>query len=308
MVRRDSLLFACGAAALASACGSSAGEGALSLYLEPEATITDGIPAGSSSDAISDGWDVSFTKYVVSVGGVRVARSSDGAEFRHDAVHLVDLRALSASGFVVFDEPSMPAGRWDLVGYSLVTPDASAVVDPNVSGADRDAMVAGGCTYLIEGTLTKAGGQSCAPGQACRATNSVAFRLCEPANATFTDCAPSGGLPGVVVTAASSAVAALTLHGDHLFFSSFPAGAELVTRRAQWLADADVDGNDLVDDTDLLAIDTITELSQLLPSASYNVANAPGGAIVTARDYAIAHLRTQGHFQGEGECALSLAP
>ncbi len=291
---------------LAAGCDSASGSGSLTLLLEPEASITDGVAAGSANEDIVDGWSATFSKYVVAVGDVRLDHGSSSAESLHPTVHVVDLTALPSAGFTIVDEPSLAAGRWDRVDYALVSPTSAAVRHTSVSQADLDTMVTGGCTYLIEGTLSKSGGQSCPPSGSCRPTDSIDFEFCVPATVTFTDCGPEDGLPGLVITSDRTTVAALTFHGDHLFFSSFPAGEELVARRAQWLADADTDGDDLVTRAELEGITGATALSTLFPSASYNLANAPGGAIDTAFDFVVGQLRTQGHFQGEGECAFIL--
>ena len=100
----------------------------------------------------------------------------------------------------------------------------------------------------------------------------------------------------MTVTEGGTAVS-ITLHGDHLFFDTFPSMAEVIERRAQWLADADTDGDDTITTGELMAIDA----AALFPSATYNLAGAPF-PIETAFDFVRSQLATQGHFQGEGEC------
>ncbi len=86
-------------------------------------------------------------------------------------------------------------------------------------------------------------------------------------------------------------------------------GAEgSVVRRAQWMVNADVDADGTVTQEDLQSIGE-TDLGQLLPSdlGDGMPGFALGGAPIElhdAWDYAIAQLKTQGHFQGEGECAF----
>jgi len=290
-------------------CDGAAGSGRLDIELEAEVTITDGIPAGSALEDVVDGWTVSFSKYVVSVGAIELSSSGRGDSRAYPTVHVVDLKALSAAGTTLVDEPSMPSGRWDHVSYSLVVPDASSVLAAGVSEVDRNAMIAGGCTYLVAGSITNPSGQSAPPGGSPRAATSIAFELCVPATVRFSDCQAEGTLaPGFSVRSGGDTVVAFTLHGDHLFFDSFPAGSEIVSRRAQWLADADLDANNAVDRAELLAIDTPSELSAVFPSAEYSFANAPGGAVTNAFAFVTAQMRTQGHFQGEGECAFDVVP
>lgn len=277
------------------------GEGRLALSLEAETTITDGIAAGSELEDIVDGWSVDFDAYVVSVADLEFSQSSGGAVASFPTVRVLDLRRVPGGSFPLVDA-SLDSGRWDHVAYSLVAPDAATVADASVDPTDLAAMVAGGCTYLVRGTLSNPTGESCPPDGACRAATEIDFELCVPATVRFSDCQAEGTVaPGFAIRSGGTTQAALTIHGDHLFFDSFPGGAEIVARRAQWLADADVDGNDRVDDAELRGI---TNLSALFPASLYSLANPPGGALTTAFDFLVAQMRTQGHFQGEGECAF----
>ncbi len=56
---------------------TATGNSALSVLLEPEGTITDGIEAGDEVDKIRDGWTVEFSRYIVAVGDVDLALSTD---------------------------------------------------------------------------------------------------------------------------------------------------------------------------------------------------------------------------------------
>jgi GNAT superfamily N-acetyltransferase len=67
--------------------------------------------------------------------------------------------------------------------------------------------------------------------------------------------AEGGGLAGAVVNEGGITTVAVTLHGDHMLFDRFPGGAEMVSRRAQWLADSDLDGDDRITQVELEAID-----------------------------------------------------
>ncbi|NBO46961.1 MAG: hypothetical protein EBU85_08165, partial [Actinobacteria bacterium] len=74
-------------------------------------------------------------------------------------------------------------------------------------------------------------------------------------------------------------------------------GAEITERRAQWLADADLDHDGKVDLAELATI----KASDLFRAPTYNLS----GALVkveTAADYVEAQARTLGDFQGDGEC------
>lgn len=296
-----------GFVALAVGCLCACEDGApgdVAVVVEAESTITDGIPAGAEPDAIVDGWDVHFDRYVVSLGGIALART--GAEVRDDTVRVIDLARVPAGSTLLTRFTGVASGGWEGLEYALVAPTNSARRDDTVSQADFDAMVAGGCTYSIAGTLDRAGGQSCPPGGTCRDTDRVAFAFCVPAPVRFAMCANEEGRPGVVVPSAGSATAALTIHGDHAFFDGFPSDAELLERRAQWLADSDVDGDGLVTRAELESLSDPVEVASLFPSGLYHFSSAPVGALRSAFTYLVAQLSTQGHFQGEGECAYEL--
>jgi hypothetical protein len=296
-------------ASLSAACDHAPlPTGTVEVRLEAEETITAGIAAGAAEDEIADGWTVAFTKYVVAIGHVELARTTTPGEHSHDegepASHfhgedeyVVDLKALPPTGFLLARFEGVTAQRWNEFSYELAAASATATRDPSVSQADFDEMVAGGLTYLVEGTLTKSDGESCVPGAACRPATSIAFRLGVPVPTVFSDCEAEEGAPGVAVVANTTTSVNATLHGDHLFFSAFPTGEEALVRRAQWLANADTNGDNAVTRAELEAADA----AALFPAPDYSLTGAPF-AINTAWDFVVAQLKTQGHFQGEGEC------
>jgi hypothetical protein len=88
-----------------------------------------------------------------------------------------------------------------------------------------------------------------------------------------------------------------TIHGDHWFFSNIAQGAEQTVRRAQWVADCDLDGDGETTLAELRAV----RASQLFRAPDYNLSGAIG-TIDTAYDFFVAQARTLGDFQGSGEC------
>ncbi|MBZ0120543.1 MAG: hypothetical protein K8H88_26355 [Sandaracinaceae bacterium] len=286
-------------AMLMSACAGATGT--LAVQLDAEESITDGLEAGTGLENIVDGWTVRFTRYQLAIGDVRIGRSESGAEARDETVHVVDLTALPATGVVIGTLEAVPAGRWGQLGYATPAASASAVRADNVPQADFDAMVAGRHTYFVEGTLSHPSGQSCPPGGTCRSATEVAFAFGVPVATRFTDCEPEEGLAGVSIQGGGTTTVSATIHGDHLFFDTFALGAEIVERRAQWLANADTDGDGRVTRAELEALDA----ADLFPTGTYNLAGAPI-PIETAWDFVRAQLATQGHVQGEGECSWSL--
>jgi hypothetical protein len=184
--------------------------------------------------------------------------------------------------------------------------------------ADFDAMVESDFTYLIDGTLSKAAGQSCPPAALatvgdrepngetsgdndCYDAPEVRFTFGASAETLFGPC-EIDEVPGFAITADQTESIALTIHGDHIFFNGFPTGGEGgVMRLAQWLADCDLNLDGTVTQEELEAI-TPAELPEL-DTERYQLGGAPV-AIETMYDYVGAQLKTQGHFQGEGECAI----
>jgi hypothetical protein len=306
-------------ALLTVACGDddpAAGSGALSVLLEAEDTITEGLDAGTEGENIQDGWEVRFDKYIVVIGDIDLhLATEEHADAESGAVFAVDLTTVPAGGMPLWELPDLREGRWD---FNFSTPGAGDGAAPHssVEQADFDAMAAADGTYLIVGTMTKADGQSCPPsahamppagampdgmnsgGDDCYANTSVAFNLLVPAETAFGPC-EIDEVPGVAIAANSTTTVAVTIHGDHLFFNGFPEGDEgAVSRLAQWFADCDLNLDGSV---------TAEELETIPPAdlpaiADYQLGGSPINPLEEMWDYVIAQLKTQGHFQGEGEC------
>jgi hypothetical protein len=301
------LLVLVPALALAGCAGPT---GRLAIYVEAEDTITNGIAAGSAEEDVQDGWSVHYDDFIVALGEARVSRRATG-ETRASGVRVVvDLAALTNASLPLDTFDAMTTARWDVVGYAALTPRATDVRHDSVSQGDFDAMVAAGCTYLVRGTISSPTGQSCAPGTTvCVPETDVHFRFCVPAPVDYGPCSSPDGMPGVAVAASGTSSAQLTLHGDHLWFDSFPSGSEGTTsRRAQWLADADLDHDGEATQGELERVRAATLFTT---ARGYSLAGAfsfDGRGIVTAWDFARAQLATSGHFFGEGECPRAPAP
>ena len=302
--------------ALASACaGNEALGGDLSVLLEAEDSITEGIASGTEADNIQDGWAVSFDKYIVTIGTVRVRFSTDETlQAKAADVFVVDLTQVPAAGLLLWRLEGLREGRWE---FFYATPGAAGATRHNsVSQKDYEAMVAGDLTYFVDGVLTKADGQSCPPaalsspggkapngntsgGNACYDASAIRFTFGATAKTAFGPC-EIDEVPGFAI--AGKQTVAATIHGDHLYFNGFPEGDEGGTRRlAQWWADCDLNLDGTV---------TTGELKAIMPAQLPEIDERfqLGGATVAPLDdmytYVIAQLKTQGHFQGEGECPL----
>jgi hypothetical protein len=293
-------------------------EGSLSVLLEPEDTIVEGIAAGDSGETIQDGWSIAFAKYIVTIGHIDVHLATDeSVDAEAEDTFAVDLTRLDSSGLELWTLDGLQEGRWQL-SYETAGAVHGAVPHESVSMADFNSMVESDFTYLIEGTLTKSEGQSCPPSALasaggrepngdksgdndCYAAPEVHFTSGASAETLFGPC-EIDEVPGFAITAGQTESIALTIHGDHIFFNGFPTGSEGgVMRLAQWLADCDLNLDGTVTREELEAI-TPAELPEL-DTERYQLGGAPI-PIETMYDYVSAQLKTQGHFRGEGECAI----
>lgn len=284
--------------ALAVAGCAEGATGTLRIDVRAEDTITDGLAAGSAEEDVIDGWSVTYTQFVATLGVVHVGRSATGEVRMGSETLVLDLRTLPASGFALDALDGLAAARWDVIGYATPAASASATRDASVSQSDFDEMVAGGCSFLVAGAVTEE-----ASGRA------VDFRLCIPADTRYGPCSSPDGIAGVAVVSGASTPAVITLHGDHLWFDSFPSGAEaIVQRRAAWMAACDGDGDGHVTEAELRATPAAAVFTTI---EHYHLAGAPtvdGHGITNAWDFVRAQMSTLGHFDGEGECPWSPAP
>ena len=309
------------AGALLGALGCGQGTGEATVLLEAEDTITGGIPAGSSGEAIQDGWSVTFDDYVVVIGDVDLHLATDETvEAEAGELFAVDLVDVSESGLALWDFEGLETGRWELF-YRVGGAADGAMRDPSVTEAQFSEMQAGDWTYLVAGTIDQDGGQSCPPasigaelradatpngsvnagGDACYDASSVRFRWGVTAETSYGPC-EIDEVPGFAVTAGTVSTVALTIHGDHLFFNGFPEGGEGgVQRLAQWLADSDLnlDGEVTREELEQIAPSDLPELDD-----RYQLGGAPIPIDASMWGYVTAQLKTQGHFQGEGECPV----
>lgn len=286
--------------AFALGCGDDYGTGDLEAQLDPEATITDGLDPGDGLENIVDGWTVRFHKYLIAVGDIKVGTDPHHIRHHDPTMHVVDMTSLPPAGFSLARFEAIDARRWDFFGYTTGHAD-DAIRHDGVSEGDMDEMVANGWTYLIEGTITNPEGESCPPTEdTCYPAAEVSFRFGIPSYTEMVGC-EAEGIYGVSVAENTTTSVNLSIHGDHMLFDSFPTGPEIVDRRAQWIANADLDQDGTVIQEELQSL----ALEDLFPSSLYSYEGAPM-EMETAWDYIVAQAHTQGHFQGEGHCTWCL--
>jgi hypothetical protein len=294
------------------------------VLVEAEDFVTQGLSAGEGVEQIQDGWSVEFDQYLVALGHITFTRSSSeveaegvfNAESSAPHAYVVNLKAIPTSGLELWRAEGMRAARWD-VSYETPLASEGAVAGPSVSAEDAAKMNDEGLTYLISGELTQTGGLSCPPselatppeglvsteqnevGDSCYPAETVRFEVSADAETVYGPC-ELDGVPGVAVPSGGEATVALTLHVDHLFFNGFPEGAEGgISRRAQWLANSDLNLDGVVTMEELAAISP----DRLLDPALFQLGGSPLTPLDNLSTYVRAQLKTQGHYQGEGECA-----
>lgn len=313
-----------------SSTSADAPPGTLRVILEPEDTIVDGLRAGEGVANIRDGWTVNYAKYIVGIGHIALEYATDDELTAEDErAFIVDLTQLPANGEPLWEIEGLRPGRWNF-GYELVGGGHGPRRHKSVDSADFDRMDEEDLTYLITGTLTKEGGQSCPPtryagdieadsegensaGDACYSNPVIEFEFAVRAETVFGHC-ELNGRSGVAITSGTTSTDAATIHGDHLFFNGFPTGDEGgVMRLAQLWADADLNADGKLDKSEYADI-LIADMSEW--DDRYQVGGAPGSedddedhedeahGVETLGDVTIAQLKTQGHFNGEGECEV----
>lgn len=276
--------------------------GSLQVFVEAEASITGGLSAGTGEEDIADGWSVTYDEFLVTVGNIRAARTDTMATLSDTATFVLDMKQVPAGGYVITKLDNVAAGQWYQFGFDLPTPKAETQILAPTTAMDKDALLQGGNSLLVAGTLENAMGKSCPPGDPdpakCVAAPKVTFRWALPAATSFDDCTTVDGTAGFAVPTGAGAQVAITLHGDHWFFNNITAGAEVVMRYAQYIADCDLnhDGETTVDELKQVPA------ADVLPSPKYNLSGSFSGPIQTAYDYVLAQARTIGDYQGEGEC------
>ncbi len=298
------------------ACGDDSGGGTLTVAIEAEDSITSGLDPGAEVENIQDGWQVRFESYIAVLGDIHLNFATDATTEAHaEQLYAVDLTSVPQNGLALWTVPALKAGDWNfsyaLGDGSLAEPHASVSEEAFAQISEQDL------TYMITGTLSKTDGESCPPnslaepgsatpvgtnagGDHCYTNAAVKFSISLNAETHYTFCGLDDAKSFNMPTAGTQHVA-ITIHGDHMFFNGFPEGDEGGTLRlAQWLADCDLNLDGQVD---------MDELAQIAPAdlSELDDRYQLGGSSIeldTMQDYVKAQLKTQGHIQGEGECAI----
>jgi hypothetical protein len=249
----------------AAGCGEPAA-GTLEVRVYGEEFIEEGIPA----DELSDGWAVSFDRFLVTVGPVQVAAGHGAAALSESGQRIYDLALPTMGKGTLVATKMVGGGDYDHVTYEIAPARAGATAGNTLEGDALDSMVRAGEALRVVGSATRAG-------------KTVRF---------------SWGFPGAIEHAChvqktvdgGTATAEITIHGDHLFHDDLVAAEPDLA--FDLIATSDSDGDGTVTQAELTA-------RTIGGQARYQVGNFDVKNLWAF----IAHQAgTVGHIDGEGHC------
>ncbi len=277
-------------------CAEDGGKGSVSIRVSGEGAARSGYPYVKNGAEIrfADDWTVRFSKYLVSVGELKLAAADDTPGFSDPDVYVTDLHLGDP---VISTRTDLAARRWERLSFRVIPPPETAKTIGVVADADLARMKAEGLNYWIEGSAEKAG-----------QTVSFAWGLANPTRGT--NCTNGvDGTEGLVVRNNATTEAELTFHLDHLFWDTL--GTELSKLRFDALAaaagpDASVSLEDLRRQSlsDLRSADGSPLLDEKGQRLLYNPGSVPLPE-QNLRAFVLATSAGQVHLNGLGLCTIS---
>lgn len=196
--------------------------------------VTASAPTIEREVSTVDGWTIKMDRFLVSVAAITVAASDTRIVTASSEPRIFDAAAPGPK--VLLSERARYAQPWDAFSLRIAPPtapeDEPTELAPTVSEADRDAMIAGAWSILVEGKATKAD-----------VTKTLQWGF-----ATATDYADCAGeldgqlVKGVVVPPGGIDSVDLVFRGDVLFSEDLARPGEGLRFDAIAAADADGDG------------------------------------------------------------------
>lgn len=264
-------------AALSAGCGG--GTGSVVFTTWGEEYIEDRIPAAAGAEVgFVDGWELSYSRFLVVLGEVTLAKKTGEAGPKQTVAKVVDQHKKGPVELLTF--ASVPAQKWDKVSYAIAPAPSSVEAAGAIEAADVERMKAGGYSVFIEATASKAA-----------ASKHLAWGF--TTDTLYDECTNHDFGEGVTVPTGGQEVVQLTIHGDHLWYDDLESPDAKLRFDAIAGADANQDGEVTLDE---LAAVQLTSL----PLGQYGTGSA--GSVKTLKDFVTALGRTVGHFRGEGEC------
>lgn len=301
------IYFALGLLALLlTACVSedTAGEGSLSLEISGGEALREGFhpTEGTVSSPFSDGWEVDFDKFVITMSDVVLSEQDDGTEAARWAGPMVmDLAASVTGSETLTTIDGLPARRLDL-GFSVVPP-TKVPAGSSANTADIQLMIQNNWSALIEGTAHHPA-----------TTRTIQFRFGLPLKVRYYDCLNGKDTTqGIAIEANKTIGAFVYPHAIHLFWDTLATGDEDL----RFEAFAAVAGDDsLVTEEELKS----QNLANLLDATGARLLDAQGrpvlyneGGLLPQSEWTLYHfvlrqMRESVHFNGIGLCKAENLP
>lgn len=263
-------LFALTLAAAVAACGSP---GSLTFTTYGEDFIETGIPA----EEFEDGWAVTFSKFLVTIGEIKVEAQDGTVGASLPQAKLWDVT--KPGPVVIAEAKDVPDRDYPRVSYAI-SPDAEAKAG-NASASDVELMKAGKFSVYVEGLAKKDDVEK-------------SFKWGFNSNTLLEDCTPEEGKPGLTVPSGGEVKVEFTIHGDHLFLDDLQAADSDLRFDAIAAADANEDGEVTLEE--LAQVDLTT-----LDANTYGTGSVAD--VNNLRQFIAAQVRSLGHYRGEGECS-----
>lgn len=257
-------------AAAVAACGSP---GSLTFTTYGEDFIEKGIPA----EEFEDDWGVVFSKFLVTIGEIKV-EAVDGTV----GASLPDAKTwdLTKPGpFVIAEAKDVPDQEYARVSYAMA-PKAD-VKAGNATESDVELMKTGKFSVYVEG-------------KAKRGDEEKSFKWGFGSDTLLQDCTSEDGKAGLTVPSGGEVKVELTIHGDHLFLDDLQAADSDLRFDAIAAADADEDGEVTLEELSKVDLTTLAE-------GTYGTGSVAD--VNNLKQFIASQVRTLGHYRGEGECS-----
>lgn len=214
--------------------------------------ITTSAPSVENPIATSDGWSITYNRFLVHMSALQVA-TSDGLVAASATPIIFDQASKGTK--ILLDASLRTARTWDSVTFEIGPiakgEDATILVDP-VKESDHTLMATGNLALYVEGKMTKNG-----------TTKSFAWGFVK--DTTYGDCV-EGPVRGLVVPPDGNDTANLTMSGGILFADDLAEG----DLRAEAIAQADANGDGIVTPDELKA----TTLDAARANGAYTTGDA----------------------------------
>lgn len=270
-------------------CGDAPGlseSGDVLLLVDAETNFSEGFTAGDDMAPTLGMWNVKYTRFLVSIGNFRAARTGNSETFNAPAVYVLDLMNVPEGGYVLQTWFGVTATTWDIVGFDIpITSEDASTIAP-ATDEDKTLLIDNQAAIYVEGTVSDG-------------MTSKTFKWFLPAGVAYDSCADDKKVAGFSVNANEMNPIRLTIHGDHWFANKYPADPASTKRYAQYVVSGDLD---MDGETTRLELEAVmgTDVDNFFPAGPYDLGMTK---FTTAFDWVLGQAQTIGNFQGLGECS-----